>query len=278
MRGGSSSDPFVLTENLRSDQINNDAGVQDVNGRTLRNQTVNTGIRNLILLNYGCSNGAGVAPGVYTPVNGSVLDNFNIYDGAMYAAQNPLLSCNTSPLGSGNVLTVLGDTLVGNGRFDRVILVPCCIGGTATFHWASGGVHYNRINVAMLRLKERGITPTTPGCTFAIVHYCGENEHGITQAQYIANVQQNTAKIKDVGFSGRIFVNLQTMLGNVFDATIRSAQAALVDNVTYFSGGDIDSLTGSTYRQADNTHLTTAGQAAAATLVYNAMHASGAPF
>lgn len=278
MRGGSSNDPFVLIENLRSDNPNNNAGVQDVNGRTLRSQTVNTGIRNLILLNYGCSNGAGVAPGTYTPANGAVLDNLNIYDGAIYAATNPLLSCNTSGLGNGNVMTILGDLLISNGIFDRVILVPCAIGGTTTTNWAAGGVHYNRINVAMLRLRERGITPSTSGCTFALVHFCGENEHGIAQATYQANVVQNTAKIRDVGFSGRIFVNKQTILANITDATIRAAQTALVDNVTYWAGGDIDALTGAINRQVDGTHLTATGQSSAATLIYNAMHASGSPF
>lgn len=280
MRGGSSNDPYVLIENLRNDNPYNNAGYQDVSAKTLRTQTIDTSIRNLILLNYGCSNGAGIAPAGYVIANGSKLDNHNIYDGATYAAADPLLSCNTSNLGNGNVMTVLGDKLITNGKFDRVILVPCAIGGSTTAMWGAGGIHYNRINVAMLRLAARGIVPGLTNVTFALVHLCGENEHGIAQADYIVNVVSNTAKIKSgaAAFSGRIFVNTQTILANVTDATIRAAQVALVDNVNYFAGGDIDSLTGGTYRQADGTHLNAAGQAAAATLMYNAMHASGSPF
>jgi hypothetical protein len=50
-----------------------------------------------------------------------------------------------------------------------------------------------------------------------------------------------------------------------------------VTRVGPISLGNIDSLN-ATNRIADNTHLNDTGAAAAATLVYNAMHASGAPF
>jgi hypothetical protein len=62
-------------------------------------------------------------------------------------------------------------------------------------------------------------------------------------------------------------------------SNITGAQAAVVDNVTVFASGNIDSLTGTAVnRQADDLHLSDAGAAAAATLIFNAMHASGAPY
>ena len=59
---------------------------------------------------------------------------------------------------------------------------------------------------------------------------------------------------------------------------IQAGQAALVDNVNVFFGGDIDSLTTATNRQADGTHLNDTGAASATTAIVAAMHASGAPF
>jgi lysophospholipase L1-like esterase len=55
---------------------------------------------------------------------------------------------------------------------------------------------------------------------------------------------------------------------------VQAAQVGIVDNVTIFSGGDLDSFN-ATYRQADNTHPNDTGAAAMATAVYNAMVASG---
>jgi len=80
------------------------------------------------------------------------------------------------------------------------------------------------------------------------------------------------------GFSGRQFINQETILANTTNPTVAAAQAALIDNVTYFVGGNMDSLTAGTNRQADGTHLTAAGQASQATLEDAAMHASGAPY
>jgi hypothetical protein len=50
-----------------------------------------------------------------------------------------------------------------------------------------------------------------------------------------------------------------------------------VNGTTVFQSGDIDTLTAAS-RQGDNVHLNDAGAASAATLIYNAMHASGGVF
>lgn len=68
-----------------------------------------------------------------------------------------------------------------------------------------------------------------------------------------------------------------TLNNIVTSATIQAAQAAVVDNVVTFQSGNIDTLTTGN-RQTDGTHLNDAGAAGAATLIYNAMRASGAPF
>lgn len=273
-----SNDPFVLGENYRSDGWLNNQGYADVSGKTIRSSVLNTAQKNLILITAGDSNMASVGPSGFTPTNASVVDNFNIYDGANYAAVDPLLGQTLSSLGNGGIAARVADQIVTAASFPRVIVVPCAVGGSTSAMWAAGGVLYGRLNVVMARLAARGITPATTNVTFALVYQIGANEHGIAQATFQANVAQTIAKAKDAGFSGRVFIPKYSIAANAADATIVAAQTALVDNVNYFDGGNIDSLTGGTNRQADGTHLTAAGQASAATLIYNAIHASGAPF
>ena len=75
----------------------------------------------------------------------------------------------------------------------------------------------------------------------------------------------------------RWFVARETWISGTVSATIATAQLSLVNNTQIFSAGNMDTID-ATGRQSDNTHLTATGQANAASLTYNAMHASGAPF
>lgn len=276
-------DPFTLNESKRSDVTNNDQGYSSTAGRTLRSSAINPAQRTLVLFIDGQSNMASVGPSSFTPVNGAAIDNFNIYNGATYATTDPVLgSSYDSTLGVGSLGPRIADQLITNGKFDRVILVPVAIGGTSISIHAAGGILYDRVCVGMRRLAVRGIVPGATGVTFAYLWGQGESDHGTAQGTYQGYFGQIVARAQNCSglsaqFNGRIFVNRETLLSGVTDATIQAAQSALVNNTTIFAGGDIDSLTGAN-RQADNTHLSAAGQAAAATLIYNAMHASGAPF
>ena|SRR5215475_9118452 len=76
----------------------------------------------------------------------------------------------------------------------------------------------------------------------------------------VSGAGQFPQRAKDAGFNGLVFIPTYSILSNAADTTIQAAQTALVDNVQCFGGGNIDSLTGTANRQADGTHLTTAGQ------------------
>lgn len=281
-----SLDPFPLGESLRSDQpYANNAGYQATGGKTKRSLTINTAIRNLVLIVAGQSNYTNVAPTAYVPTNASVLDNFNVYDGAVYAAADPLLGAgwaytvlggvgtNPSP---GNIGTRVGDLLITNGKFDRVILVPVAIGGTTASDWSTGSMS-NRIPTAMRRLLSRGIVPGTTNVTFAIIWGQGESDAGTSQVNYTSRMNTVIASAAAAGFSGRWFINKQTWIAGAVDANVQAAQVGLPNGSTVFAGADADSLNAAN-RYADNTHFNDAGMAALATLVYNAMHASGAPY
>lgn len=287
-RGGSSNDPMVLNENYRNDPTPlNNAGNNATSGHVCRtdaggipcNATVNPAQKTLILIVMGDSQRASVGPSSYTPTNASAIDNFNIYDGALYANLDPLLGQTQSTLGPGSIGPRLADLLITNGAFNRVILVPTGVGGSTSPMFDAGGVLYSRGCVAMKRLASRGITPATTGVTFAAIWFMGENDTATTSAAYRTALQHQTAYMQSCGFSGRVFMpNTETILSNTTNATIQGAQTALIDGVTYFGWGNMDSLTGGTNRQADGTHLTAVGQASTASAAYTGMHATGAPF
>jgi len=282
--GASMPDPFLMGENYRPDGWNNNRGYSDVNAKTMRLTPINAQERTLILITSGQSNMASVGPSSYTPTNASKIDNLNIYDGAIYASADPLLGQTYAPgYGVGSIPPRIADKLITNNKFDRVILVPVASGGSSIAMWVSGGPLYMRHCVAMHRLAARGIVPRMSGVTFALVWGQGESDSGTAQSTYQTQFGQIVTKLKNCPnlssqFNGRIFVTKQTMITNVVNATVQAAQAALVDNVSIFSGGDIDALTGATNRQVDGTHLNATGQANAATTIYDAMVASGSPF
>lgn len=289
--GGSASspDPFYIPDGSELYSTctawNCNNPFRAVDGRQIRNLTINTGISNLVLFVMGQSNNENEAPSQYSPTNGSAIDDFNIFNGAIYAAQDPHpgtsyltnICCSNSGLMDFRV----ADQLITNGKFARVILVPMAFGGSASFNWSNGGIYQNVPCVAMARLKARGIVPGT-NVTFAADWGQGEadNTLGTSQANYQTYIGQVAANLSACGFVGRIFINVETWSGGVTSATIQAAQTALAGttqgNVSLKAGANLDTLNNS-YRQ-DTTHFNDAGAIAGATLKYNAWDASGAPF
>jgi hypothetical protein len=268
---GISYDPFlILGEYLGQ------SGYRNTTGRTRRSLAINSSDSTLVLINAGQSNATNILPSAVTLTNGTVIDNFNVYDGGLYDANGRMMGTDIG--GQGTVVQYLADLLITNGRFDRVIVAPLAISGTPISVWADGGVLADRIPLAMRRLASRGIVPGMTGVTFALLWMQGEadNSNGTTQSAYQTAFGRVKANAIAAGFSGRIFVTTETWDAGTTSSAIQAAQAAVRDNVTVFDGGNLDSL-GNTYRQ-DTTHFNDTGGASAATLIEAAMHASGAPF
>lgn len=292
-RGIGFQDPFFL----------NDAGIRDsrcaaTNGKTLAAQTINTGIKNLILITAGQSNSEALVASTYSPTNPTKLDNFNIYDGAIYTAVEPIVGAGCNVFGTGNIGhhfgLILADALVTAGKFDRVIVMPISFGGSSMADWSTG-VLRDRFTVAFARLAQRGIVAGT-NVTFAICWGQGEAETtlGTSQASYVSMWNSMWATIQAAGFTGRIFVAKETYLNGSTNAGVQSAQtvaspSGVINNGSgIYLGANSDALIGSICnganpcRQADNIHYTANGGIAYSTDATNgwkaAMAASGAPF
>jgi len=255
---------------------------KDTNDRTVRNLTLNKAIRNLVLISAGQSNRESVLPSGYTPKNAAAIDNFNIYDGANYAYQEPLLGTSYIQTadggGPGFIMGEVADTLISNGTFDHVVLVPAAVGATDIAAWAPGGVLQDRLCVVMKRLDQRGFV-AGPNVTVAMEWGLGEsdNQQGTTQAAWTASFNGMLARMQSCGFSGRTFVAVETWAGGVTSSVIQNAQRSVVNGTTVFQSANADTI-GASSRQISNTHLNNAGGAALAAAIVSAMHASGAPF
>jgi hypothetical protein len=278
----SSPDPFRVPDIAQVNYVCNGSWVCNApynatTGRTVRNLTINTGITNLVLFVMGQSNNENEAPSVYTATNASAIDELNWQDGAIYAAAEPHLGASYNSTGPGLMDYRVADTLITNGRFARVILVPMAVGGSSVAQWATGPLA-NLPCVAMARLAARGITPSTTNVTFAVDWGQGEAEIALStsQAAYQAALQQIKTNMQACGFSGRFFVNVETWGGGVTYANAANAQAAVIDNIFFFAGANLDTLNNT--NRVDTTHFNDTGSAAAAALKITAWHASGVPF
>lgn len=273
--GVSAPDPFMLRAFGASDNF---AGIsfKTTAGLTVRSPAINPALKTLVLITSGQSNWSNVNPSAYVPVNSTVVDQFNIFDGALYSIAGQLLGSTSA--GSGNVSARVADTLVTNAKFDRVIIVSTAIGSTTASMWGdTTGDLYNRLGVAMARLASRGITPGMTGVTFACIWGIGESDNlnGTSQASFAASANGFIAALQATGFNGRIFIPLETWSGGVTSAAVRSGQSSLWGGVR-FSGGDLDTLN-NTYR-SDTVHFNDTGAASVSSLMISAMAASGPPF
>jgi hypothetical protein len=280
-RGAASTvDPFVLS-NADFPPADSASAIpgpwQTTAGLTFRSPAIDPTKKTLVIIAAGQSLNTNINPTSYVPTNSSVVDQLNVYDGALYNVPGPMLgpsTANKSPYGMGTVIARLADGLIGT--FDRVIAANVTIGGSSLAMWATGNSS-NRLCVTMKRFAALGITPVTTGVTFAIIWSQGETDFtaGTTSAVYQAGLNTILTNVKACGFSGRFFVNRESSVGDTTSGTYLG-QGAVVDNVNFWAGTNYNSIpTGS---RVDGTHFNDTGAATAASAVITAMHASGAPF
>lgn len=246
-------------------------GFNGLDGRAQVSPRLVNGERTGVFILAGQSNspGASYVDAAYTATKAK-NHNLNLYNGGMYASQDRLLGGGFG--NTGGYGARLADKLIDDGVFDRVILVPCAVGGTFIAEWASGAAYFQRLVVATRRCAALGLPVT------AYVFHQGENDKndGTSQTSYAASLSAMIEGVRDLGdvFQAPWFIGLCSYTGGTTGSGIRAAQASVVDGISIFSGADTDTLTGTTtYRQGDDLHLTADGADAAATLWKNAIDA-----
>jgi len=192
------------------------------------------------------------------------LYNFNLFDGNIYAAREPLLG----PTGArSNLLTSVGDLLLRRHVFDRVLLVPIAHGGSSIAEWQPGGRVGARLTTALRRLRRARLTVTH------MVWQQGESEGAMPDAdaaQWVKHFNAMIALVRREGVAAPVYVAQCTLCRNEPNDVIRKAQRDVVDPARgVFAGPDTDAL-GPALRW-DGCHLSAEGQVTAAELWVDAL-------
>lgn len=179
--------------------------------------------------------------------------------GVIYQMKGEMLGASGS--GAGVFIPYLGDLLISNAVFDRVIFITPAVGGTIAKNWSPEGQMNHRLLASIRRARSLGLPIS------GILWAQGEsdNQLGTSQAEYEARLRAVIASSRGIGYSGPWFIAKQSMIYGAVSATIVAAQTAVVDNPNgIYAGPNIDSLTGG--NRIDTTHLTDTGNANAAGL------------
>lgn len=191
--------------------------------------------RTAVVIVLGQSNAANHGAGKYVAKHW--VDNFNIYDGKCYHAEDPLLGASGD---GGNFATRLGDKLIQDGLFDRVILAPIAMGGTTVEQWADQGMFNRRIPVLIRRLHDAGLSADY------ILWHQGEGNPGMGDRggrQYRKNLLEVVQTFRRYGLQVPFFVALATLCGgpHANAENIRSGQKSVVDpSAGIYQGPDTD--------------------------------------
>jgi|GEM_PF-6923616 len=142
------------------------------------------------------------------------------------------------------------DLLIAGGKFDRVITInPSSAGQPIASFMPNGQLGY-LLPLAFFTLNELGIKPSRVN---AIIMMEGESDgiNGTSQANYQAAMGQWFTIAANFGFVGKWIVPLESYAYGCTSATIRAAQAAVVNGTTIIQGPDFDTLVGAGNRYAE---------------------------
>lgn len=252
--GGPFNDPYALVDR------NPGIGFDKAFGRTLVSPALVPEETTAVIVTHGQSLGANTCQGaIYTPTNSAKVQNFNIYNGGLYLATDPLLGCDSE---LGNYVTRLADKLIAAGAYRRIILVPIAQDGAKVSEWAPGGKINHRIGATARRLAVVGLTPT-----FLLWHQ-GESDYGTSASAYTLSLQGVVQTWRNNGISAPFFVALECWASGGIQAggaAIRQGQAdACTNGLGIYLGADWDTMDNT--KRYDTTHLNAAGADAAAEL------------
>lgn len=259
--GISAPDPFVVPD---GNDVHPPGGHKYPIGKTLSTPRLAAGENTVVLVVAGQSNCCNSVDALYSPTNTGKIDNFNVYDGGVYAADDPLLGCTiTDAANSGNMFGRVADKLIDNAFCERVVLVTIGFGATDIGYWRTGGSLNSRLLIAPQRLAAVGLSVTA----FLWMQGEGDTSLGTAQQDYEDALEEVIGTPRAAGYDAPWLIGLSTYTGGTTSTAVRAAQAAAVNDTDIFAGADTDTLTGTTTnRQANDTHFKAAGADAAADL------------
>lgn len=209
----------------------------------------------MVALVFGQSNAAnfGESPRV------ARLGVYNLYRGYFYRARDPLRGANGE---GGSVWTRLGDKLIAEKLFDRVIFVPAAVGATEIAQWAPDGALHPLILKAIEDAQRRRLKITH------LLWHQGESDAVLytSKTDYKQRFLAMLASIRAHGVDAPVFVAVATRCGQYpVNNEIAAAQRELVDPSLGIYPGPNTDLLDESYRY-DTCHFSNEGLDAHASL------------
>jgi len=213
-------------------------------------------LRTMVALVFGQSNAANYGESRHTADRRvSVL-----FGGRFYPAADPLPGADGA---GGSVWTRLGDDLLADGQYDRVIFVPAAVGGTEIAEWTPEvEKHFTLVEDAIEGAHAAGLKFTH------LLWHQGESDAylKIDPTSYRVRFMSMLKRIRELGVDAPIYVAVATRCGpNGENADIRWVQRDMVNHdLRIWQGPDTDAL-GAEFRH-DGCHFSTRGLEEAARL------------
>jgi hypothetical protein len=184
-----------------------------------------------VLLVAGQSNAANSQNHRYQSPDDRVL---NFSEGHCYRAASPLLGANDK---NGESWTLLGLKLIRAGLYDRVVLIPAAVGGSAIKRWATGG-DLNAILMTVIRAAKARYAIT------AVLWDQGATDFALQTPEelYRSDLKSLIDDIRAEGVTAPFFITRCSVGGDNWteDNPVARAQAALADGETIFDGPNTD--------------------------------------
>lgn len=211
-----------------------------------------------IIVVHGQSNAANYGSARYTARE--AVDNFDSVSGKCFAAADPLLGADGM---GGSFATRLGDMLIQDGRYDRVVLVPLARGGASIAYLNSEGAEL--ITNGIAKMKAAGLAPTH------ILFQQGETDavSKTTAEQYASLMHQLVRRFRAAGFDAPFYLSRSTKCDYVRPANmaaVRAGQLAAVNEALNIRPGPDTDTIGNEGRSPDGCHMNEAGTVANAAL------------
>ena len=197
-----------------------------------------------VFLALGQSNAANHGESRYRPSR--EVYTLSFLDMRCYRAEDPLPGSSGT---GGSVWPRLGDKLIANGTFDRVLFIPIAFGGSFITDWIPGGSMHARVALALERLKtgrRDGAIPIS-----AVLWQQGEAEANHTKMSadaYRLHFADLVAALRSHAVFAPVFISQTTLCKaaeHPFDnrAAIREGQQlAITPEYGILAGPDTDSI------------------------------------
>jgi hypothetical protein len=270
---GATSDPFFLPDV-------NVAGFPIFKDRTDRiqvNPALVAGETTDIALWWGQSLAAFHEETAYLPTSITKVQQIDPYSGGVFQYANPGLgSTSVAVDGSpgSSYIGRLAQKRIMAGNCARFMGMSIAVAGSNVAQWAPGGVHNQRLRVALRRLASIGLL----GNLKYVVSQIGEadNTLGTTHAAFASSLAGVHQTLRDEGATCKFLNALSTTQNDgSTSSAVRAAVTAAIDHSSgIYAGADTDTLTGPTNRDPGS-HLTATGSDSNASLWMAALTAAG---